>query len=195
MFLLIDNYDSFTWNIYHYIASNKVKVDVIRNDKIDNKIIKKKNYIGIIYSPGPGRPENAGNMMSIINNFHDSIPMLGICLGHQAIGLSFGAKITKMNKVVHGRTDKILKIKKNVLLKNFAHTFSATRYHSLEISNKGLPSNIDVFARTSKRNIMGIKIKKKNIYGLQFHPESIATKNGKQFFINFINECFKIKNK
>ena len=193
MFLLLDNYDSFTWNVYHYLASFKVKVEVYRNDKINIKRIKNKNYIGIVFSPGPGKPENAGKMMEIIREYYRSTPMLGICLGHQAIGLSFGGRIVKMKNVMHGRTDKIKKIKNNVLYKDIPSELLATRYHSLEVCNKKLPKDIEVFARTKKNNIMGIKIKNRNIYGLQFHPESIATDFGKKFFENFVNECKRLK--
>ena len=195
MFLLLDNYDSFTWNIYHYISSFNVRVDVKRNDKINAEKVILKNYNGIIFSPGPGRPENAGNMMNIIENCYNKVPMLGICLGHQAIGKNFGAKIIKMKDVMHGRTDIIEWTKKNPLVKEIPKKFIATRYHSLEISKKNLPSNIEVFAISSKKNIMAIKIKKKNIYGLQFHPESISTLYGKFFFKNFISEYIKIKKK
>ena len=193
MFLLLDNYDSFTWNVYHYLASFNVKVEVYRNDKINIERIKNKNYIGIVFSPGPGKPENAGKMIDIIKEYYKNIPMLGICLGHQAIGLSFGCKIIKMNKVMHGRTDNIKKIKNNALYKGIPNELIATRYHSLEICNKNIPKEVEVFARTKKNNIMGIKIKNKNIYGLQFHPESIETMFGKKFFENFIIECMRLK--
>ena len=193
MFLLLDNYDSFTWNIYHYMRSFDVKVDVIRNDKINSKKVILNNYNGIIFSPGPGRPENSGNMMNIIKDCYVNTPMLGICLGHQAIGMFFGAKIIKMKNVMHGRTDTMKWIKKNSLLKKIPNKFTATRYHSLEICNKNLPSNIEVSAVSSKKNIMAIKIKNKKIYGLQFHPESISTMYGHLFFKNFILECNKIK--
>ena len=193
MFLLLDNYDSFTWNIYHFMSSFDVKVQVLRNDKVNVKKIKEKKYMGIVFSPGPGKPENAGKMMQIIKEYYDFIPMLGICLGHQAIGLCFGAKIIKMKNVMHGRTDTIKKLKNNALLKNIPQRFKATRYHSLEVCRKSIPSNIQIFANTKKNHIMGIKIKNKNIYGLQFHPESIETFNGKLFFKNFIVECKRIR--
>ena len=196
MFLLIDNYDSFTWNIYHYLSSLDIKVEVKRNDKINLKNLGDKKYLGIIFSPGPGRPENAGNMMNIINLYSDNIPMLGICLGHQAIGLHFGAKIIKMKKVMHGRIDLIKKIKNTFFLKNIPKEFIATRYHSLKISNSNIPKQIEIFARSKNNTIMGIKIKNKYIYGLQFHPESIATEYGEIFFKNFASICLSVnKNK
>ena len=192
MLLLLDNYDSFTWNVYHFLKSFKVKVQVVRNNKIkasDNNKFEK--YKGIVFSPGPGKPENAGEMMNIISNYKDKIPMLGICLGHQAIGASFGAKIVKMKKVMHGKTDNITILKNSNIVKNIPNNFIATRYHSLEISNKYLPEEIEVIAENKEKSIMAIKVKNKNIYGLQFHPESIATSNGELFFKNFIKICYK----
>ena len=192
MLLLLDNYDSFTWNVYHFLKSFKVKVQVVRNNKIkasDNNKFEK--YKGIVFSPGPGKPENAGEMMNIISNYKDKIPMLGICLGHQAIGASFGAKIVKMKKVMHGKTDNITILKNSNIIKNIPNNFIATRYHSLEISKKYLPKEIEVLAENKEKTIMAIKVKNKKIYGLQFHPESIATSNGKLFFKNFIKICYK----
>jgi len=192
MLLLLDNYDSFTWNVYHFLKSFKVKVQVVRNNKLkasDNYKFEK--YKGIVFSPGPGKPENAGEMMNIISNYKDKIPMLGICLGHQAIGASFGAKIVKMKKVMHGKTDNITILKNSNIIKNIPNNFIATRYHSLEISNKNLPKEIQVLAENKEKSIMAIKVKNKKIYGLQFHPESIATSNGELFFKNFIKICYK----
>ena len=192
MLLLLDNYDSFTWNVYHFLKSFKVKVQVVRNNKIkasDNNKFEK--YKGIVFSPGPGKPENAGEMMNIISNYKDKIPMLGICLGHQAIGASFGAKIVKMKKVMHGKTDNITILKNSNIIKNIPNNFIATRYHSLEISNKNLPKEIEILAENKEKSIMAIKVKNKKIYGLQFHPESIATSNGELFFKNFIKICYK----
>jgi len=192
MLLLLDNYDSFTWNVYHFLKSFKVKVQVVRNNKLkasDNYKFEK--YKGIVFSPGPGKPENAGEMMNIISNYKDKIPMLGICLGHQAIGASFGAKIVKMKKVMHGKTDNITILKNSNIIKNIPNNFIATRYHSLEISNKNLPKEIEVLAENKEKSIMAIKVKNKQIYGLQFHPESIATSNGELFFKNFIKICYK----
>ena len=192
MLLLLDNYDSFTWNVYHFLKSFKVKVQVVRNNKIkasDNNKFEK--YKGIVFSPGPGKPENAGEMMNIISYYKDKIPMLGICLGHQAIGATFGAKIVKMKKVMHGKTDNITILKNSNIVKNIPNNFIATRYHSLEISNKHLPKEIEVLAQNKEKSIMAIKVKNKKIYGLQFHPESIATSYGELFFKNFIKICYK----
>lgn len=192
MLLLLDNYDSFTWNVYHFLKSFKVKVQVVRNNKLKaSDSYKFEKYKGIVFSPGPGKPENAGEMMNIISNYKDKIPMLGICLGHQAIGASFGAKIVKMKKVMHGKTDNITILKNSNIIKNIPNNFIATRYHSLEISNKNLPKEIEVLAENKEKSIMAIKVKNKKIYGLQFHPESIATSNGELFFKNFIKICYK----
>ena len=192
MIVLIDNYDSFTWNVYHFLKSFKVKVQVVRNNKIKASDINKfEKYKGIVFSPGPGKPESAGEMMNIISNYKNKIPMLGICLGHQAIGASFGAKIVKMKKVMHGKTDNITILKKSNIIKNIPNNFIAARYHSLEISNKFLPKEIEVLDENKEKSIMAIKVKNKKIYGLQFHPESIATSNGELFFKNFIKICYK----
>ena len=192
MFLLLDNYDSFTWNVYHYLKSFKIKVEVKRNDKVNYNNNSFKKYKGIVFSPGPGKPESAGEMMNIIDKYKNKIPMLGICLGHQAIGASFGAKIVKMKKVMHGKTDTITILKSNKnIIKNIPNNFIATRYHSLEISKKHLPKEIEILAQNKEKSIMAIKIKGKKIYGLQFHPESIETLYGKLFFKNFIKICYK----
>lgn len=193
MLLLLDNYDSFTWNVYHFLVCYNVKVEVIRNDKINIKSNSFSKYKGIIFSPGPGKPENAGEMMNIIEKYQNKTPMLGICLGHQAIGACFGASIVKMKKVMHGKTDTIKVIKPNKIFKSLPEKFIATRYHSLEVSKKFLPEKIEIIAKTKTNNIMAIKIRNKKIFGLQFHPESIATEYGKLFFKNFINLCY-IKN-
>ncbi len=191
MFLLIDNYDSFTWNIYHYISILGVKVKVVRNDAVQPKDILKKNYAGLILSPGPGHPEDAGNIVSIIKSCNKRTPILGICLGHQAIGHAYGAKIKKLKNVMHGMTDRITKKKNNIIFKDIPKSFIATRYHSLEISEQKLPKNIEILALSANNVIMAIKIKNKPIYGIQFHPESYATEYGKTIFKNFINTCKK----
>ena len=132
-------------------------------------------------------------MLKIIEKFKIKIPLLGICLGHQALALSFGAKIEKMKQVMHGKTDDILVIKKNKIFQNFPKNFIATRYHSLEVTQKNLPKNIEVLAISKNKTIMALKIKKYNIYGVQFHPESIASQQGDTLFKNFIKLCQKRK--
>ena len=139
--LLIDNYDSFTYNLYHYISRFNKNVDVIRNDKIDSKAILKKNYKKIVISPGPGNPNQAGNCLKIVKDVYKKIPILGVCLGHQIIGQAFGGKIVSARNLMHGKTSKIKHIKKG-LFKNIKNNFEATRYHSLVVDRKRLSKNL-----------------------------------------------------
>ena len=184
--ILIDNYDSFTFNLYHYISSLNIKVDVIRNDKINSKEIIKKRYNKIVISPGPGNPNQSGNCISILKTLHQEIPFLGVCLGHQIIGQVFGSRIIQAKKLMHGKTSKI-RSKKTGILKNLPKTFEATRYHSLIIERKSLSKDLEITAETDDGIIMGVQHKKFNIHGVQFHPESIKTKIGIKILRNFIN--------
>ena len=184
--LLIDNYDSFTFNLYHYLSSLKTKVDVIRNDKITSKEILKNKYDKIVISPGPGNPNQSGNCLNILKTHYKNIPFLGVCLGHQIIGQFFGSKIVQTKKLMHGKTSKI-KSNKIGILKNLPKTFEATRYHSLIIEKKSLSSNLKITAETNDGLIMGVQHKEYNIHGVQFHPESIKTKLGMKILKNFIN--------
>ena len=184
--LLIDNYDSFTFNLYHYISSLKVKVDVVRNDKINTKQILKKKYNKIVISPGPGNPNQAGNCIKIVKSLYKKIPILGVCLGHQIIGQVFGSKIVQAKKLMHGKTSIIFS--KNLgILKNIPSKFEATRYHSLIIDKKTLNKDLILTAKTLDGIVMGIEHKKYNIHGVQFHPESIKTPIGIKILKNFIN--------
>jgi len=184
--LLIDNYDSFTFNLYHYISSLNVKVDVVRNDKINTKQILKKKYNKIVISPGPGNPNQAGNCIKIVNSLYKKIPILGVCLGHQIIGQVFGSKIIQAKKLMHGKTSIIFS--KNLgILKNIPSKFEATRYHSLIIDKKTLNKDLILTAKTSDGIVMGIEHKNYNIHGVQFHPESIKTPIGIKILKNFIN--------
>ena len=184
--LLIDNYDSFTFNLYHYISSLGFKVDVVRNDKITVREIKKNNYNKIVISPGPGNPNQSGNCINILKSLHKEIPFLGVCLGHQIIGQVFGSKIVQAKKLMHGKISKI-KSKKIGILKNLPTTFEATRYHSLIIDKKTLSDNLEITAETDDGLIMGVQHKQYNIHGVQFHPESIKTKFGMKILKNFVN--------
>jgi anthranilate synthase component 2 len=184
--LLIDNYDSFTFNLFHYLSSFKVKVDVIRNDKITSKEIIQKKYNKIVISPGPGNPDQAGNCLKIVKSLYKKIPILGVCLGHQIIGQVFGSKIIQAKKLMHGKTSKIIH-KKNGILRNLPKNFDATRYHSLIIEKKSLSKDLEITAETKDGLIMGVKHKKYNVHGVQFHPESIKTKLGLKILKNFIN--------
>jgi len=184
--ILIDNYDSFTFNLYHYISSLGVTVDVIRNDKITHKQIIKSKYDKIVISPGPGNPDQSGNCIKIVKSLYKKIPILGVCLGHQIIGQVFGSKIIQAKKLMHGKTS-LIKSKKIGILKNLPSTFEATRYHSLIIDKKTLSNELEITAETKDRIIMGVKHKEYNIHGVQFHPESIKTTLGIKILKNFIN--------
>ena len=183
--ILIDNYDSFTFNLYHYLSSLKVNVDVIRNDQITSKEILKKKYNKIVISPGPGNPNQSGNCLQIVKSLYKKIPILGVCLGHQIIGQVFGSKIVQAKKLMHGKTSKIIS-KKTGILKNIPKNFEATRYHSLIIDRKSLSKDLEITAETQDGIIMGIKHKRYNVHGVQFHPESIKTKLGLKILKNFI---------
>jgi len=183
--ILIDNYDSFTFNLYHYLSSLNVKVDVIRNDQITSKEISIKKYHKIVISPGPGNPNQSGNCLKIVKSLYKKIPILGVCLGHQIIGQVFGSKIIQAKKLMHGKTSKIIS-KKTGILKNLPNTFEATRYHSLIIDKRSLSKDLEITAETKDGLIMGVKHKKYNVHGVQFHPESIKTKLGIKILKNFI---------
>ena len=183
--ILIDNYDSFTFNLYHYLSSLKVKVDVIRNDQITSNEILKRKYNKIVISPGPGNPDQSGNCLKIVKSLYKKIPILGVCLGHQIIGQVFGSKIVQAKKLMHGKTSKIIS-KKLGILKNLPKSFEATRYHSLIIDKKTLSKHLEITAESKDGLVMGVQHKKYNVHGVQFHPESIKTKQGIKILKNFI---------
>ncbi len=183
--ILIDNYDSFTFNLYHYLSSLKVKVDVIRNDQITSYEILKKKYNKIVISPGPGNPNQSGNCLKIVKSLYNKIPILGVCLGHQIIGQVFGSKIVQTKKLMHGKTSKIIS-KKLGILKNLPTSFEATRYHSLIIDKKTLSKELEITAESKDGLVMGVQHKKYAVHGVQFHPESIKTKLGIKILKNFI---------
>ena len=183
--ILIDNYDSFTFNLYHYLSSLKVKVDVIRNDQITSNEILKRKYNKIVISPGPGNPNQSGNCLKIVKSLYKRIPILGVCLGHQIIGQVFGSKIVQAKKLMHGKTSKIIS-KKVGILRNLPKSFEATRYHSLIIDKKSLSKHLDITAESKDGLVMGVQHKKYDVHGVQFHPESIKTKLGIKILKNFI---------
>jgi len=190
MILLIDNYDSFTYNLVHYVEELGHKVQVYRNDKISLKKISKLNPKKIIISPGPCTPNEAGICLDLVKRFYDKMPILGVCLGHQSIGQAFGAKIIKASKIMHGKTSKVSNLGSKIF-KGLPSSFEATRYHSLVIENGTLPKNFRVISETidNKKNvIMGIEHENYPCYGVQFHPESIASVPfGKKIMKNFLN--------
>ncbi len=184
--ILIDNYDSFTFNLYHYISSIKnVKVDVLRNDKVDASYIKKNGYKKIVISPGPGNPKQSGNCISIVKNLYKELPILGVCLGHQIIGDVFNTKIIQAKNLMHGKTSIINNYKLGIL-KNLPSKFEATRYHSLIVDKKTLSKELIITAETKNGTIMGLMHKKFSIHGVQFHPESIKTEVGIKIIKNFV---------
>ena len=183
--LLIDNYDSFTFNLFHYISSLNVNVEVVRNDKINSKDVLKKKYDKLVISPGPGNPDQSGNCLDIVRKLYKKIPILGVCLGHQIIGQVFGCKIVQAKKLMHGKTSKIKSMNLGIL-KNLPKNFIATRYHSLVIEKKTLSKELIVTAYSEDSVIMGVMHKKYNIHGVQFHPESIKTTVGMKILENFI---------
>ena len=190
MILLIDNYDSFTYNLVHYVEELGHNVQVYRNDKISLKKIAKLNPKKIIISPGPCTPNEAGICLDLVKRFYDKMPILGVCLGHQSIGQAFGAKIIKASKIMHGKTSKVSNLGSKIF-KGLPTSFEATRYHSLVIKNETLPKNFRVISETidNKKNvIMGIEHENYPCYGVQFHPESIASVPfGKKIMKNFLN--------
>ena len=187
MILLIDNYDSFTFNLAHYVEETGQTVSVLRNDKVTVKDIT--NDIKpskIIISPGPCTPNEAGISMDVIRELYKKLPILGVCLGHQSIGQVFGGKIVQAKNLMHGKTSKI-KHQKKGLFKNIQYNFEATRYHSLIVDRKSFPKDLIITAETKNKTVMGLMHKKYEIHGFQFHPESISTKVGIKLIKNFIS--------
>jgi len=183
--LLIDNYDSFTYNIFHSLSKLGVKVEVYRNDKITLKEILKNKFEKIVISPGPGHPDSSGICINLVKNYYKTIPILGICLGHQIIGAAFGSIIKRAKIIMHGKLSKINHNGSN-LFRKIPKNFYATRYHSLIIDKKTLDKNFEISAITDDNIIMAINHIKYPLYGIQFHPESIKTNFGNVIFKNFL---------
>jgi len=193
MILIIDNYDSFTYNLYQYVGEVYENVKVLRNDEFTIEELKKLPLKGLIISPGPGRPENAGLSTKVIKAFEGIIPILGICLGHQAIGYVYGGKVISAPEIKHGKTS-IIKHNCEDLFENIKDNLQVMRYHSLIVENNSLPEVLSITAKTEDGIIMGIKHKEFPIYGLQFHPESIFTEEGKMMIKNFVEVICNVKN-
>ncbi len=185
MILVIDNYDSFTYNLVQYLGELGETLKVYRNDKISLAQIKKMAPDRIVISPGPGRPENAGISCRVIKEFLGKVPILGVCLGHQCLGYVCGGKIIRAARLMHGKTSMIHHNRKGIF-KGIKNPFEATRYHSLIVSNRNLPAQLEIIAWTKQKEIMGLKHKHFPAWGLQFHPESILTKLGKDILGNFV---------
>ena len=185
MILLLDNYDSFTYNVYQLLCELGAQVEVIRNDKIAVKDIDCSKYNAVVISPGPGMPKDAGITEQLIYELKNKIPILGICLGHQAIGEVFGGKIIRANEIVHGKTSKLHHNEKGIY-KNLAQNVDVGRYHSLIIERETLPDCLEITARADDDCIMGVKHRERLVYGIQFHPESVLTPNGMRIIENFL---------
>lgn len=185
MILLIDNYDSFSYNLYQLVGEISADIKVIRNDALTLDEIKKLSPSHIILSPGPGRPENAGIIIDVVKNIR--VPILGVCLGHQAICAAFGANITYAKKLMHGKQSEILCDNSSPLFKNLPIRFLVGRYHSLVAESATIPADLKIIARALNDNeIMAVQHKDFKIYGVQFHPESILTQHGKTILKNFL---------
>ena len=187
MLLMIDNYDSFTYNLVQYLAEIGQEVKVVRNDKISIEEINKLNPQYIVISPGPCTPNEAGISLELVEAFKGKIPILGVCLGHQSIGQAFGGNIIHAQTIMHGKTSKIFHNNKGVF-RGIKDPFIATRYHSLVIEKQTLPNCFDITAWTDDNEIMGIKHKELAIEGVQFHPESILSEHGHDLLKNFLDQ-------
>ena len=188
MILMIDNYDSFTYNIVQYCRELGADLKIIRNDEMSVEEIEKLNPQKIIISPGPASPDEAGITLEVIRYFQDKLPILGICLGHQSIAQVFGGDVVRATNMMHGKTSTMKQVSECKIFKDLPNTFIATRYHSLIVDKSTLPSNIEatVFSEDD-HEIMALQIKDKDIYGIQFHPESIMSEYGHEMIGNFLN--------
>ena len=185
MLLLIDNYDSFTYNLFQYLSELREEVVTYRNDGITPEEVEKLAPAHIVISPGPGRPEDAGNCNDIIRRVGERIPILGVCLGHQCIGQAYGADVIRANEIKHGKVSSIIHDGKGIF-RGLPNPFTAVRYHSLAIKKETLPDSLVISARTENGIIMGVRHEKFPVEGVQFHPESYLTKNGKDLLKNFL---------
>ncbi len=184
MILLIDNYDSFTYNLAQFLGQLGENLEVRRNDQITLDQIAAKKPQRIVISPGPGEPQNAGICIDVIRQFTGKIPILGVCLGHQAIGYAFGGKVVRAPALMHGKTSRIHHDSKTIFRK-LPQDFVATRYHSLIVQKKGLPRELEISAETDGL-VMGLRHRKVPLEGVQFHPESVLTEVGMQLLRNFL---------
>ena len=186
MILLIDNYDSFTYNLYQYMGIFREDIEVVRNDKITIEKIRRMAPEKIVLSPGPKSPKEAGICIDAVREFYDKIPILGICLGHQSIGEAFGATVSYAKKIFHGKQSEITHTGDSVFT-GIDSPIKVARYHSLAVKKEGLPDCLRILAETDDGEIMAMRHKEYPVVGLQFHPESIYTEHGKRMLENFIN--------
>lgn len=192
MILMIDNYDSFTYNLYQYVGEIYKDIKVVRNDAVTIEDIGKMDLEGIIISPGPGTPEEAGISIEVIKEFSGIVPILGICLGHQSIAAACGGKVVRADKIMHGKTS-IIKHNGKDIFEGIKNNLKVMRYHSLIAKKETLPEVLEVTAETADGVIMGIKHKEFKVYGLQFHPESYFTECGREIIKNFLGGICNVK--
>ena len=185
MIIMIDNYDSFTYNLVQYLRQLDADVKVVRNDAVSIEELSSWNPSGIVISPGPGRPESAGVSLSLVKRFSGTIPILGVCLGHQVIAEAFGGKVVPAKKIMHGKTSTITADEKTVF-QGIRNPFTAMRYHSLAVSKKDFPECLEISAESDDGEIMGLRHREHPTEGIQFHPESIMTSVGKRILRNFL---------
>lgn len=193
MLLMIDNYDSFVYNLVRYFEEIGEEVEVVRNDKIDLEYIDSNKYSGIIISPGPKNPKESGLCLDIIDKFKGEIPILGICLGHQCVGHYFGSEIVKGTKPMHGKISEITHDNTGIFY-GVKNPLKVTRYHSLVVKKEELPKELAITAQTSDEVIMGIRHNNLPVYGVQFHPEAELTEEGHKILKNFVLECKRFRN-
>jgi len=186
MVLMIDNYDSFTYNLVQYIGELGREIRVIRNDEMALEEAVKIACSHVIVSPGPGRPDTAGISVDMIRHFAGKVPILGVCLGHQCIGQAFGGTVGRAERLMHGKTSQVYH-HGNGIFQGIPNPFTATRYHSLIVREESMPEDVKVTAYTSEGEVMGIRVKDASVTGVQFHPESILTEHGRMLLGNFLN--------
>ena len=187
--LMIDNYDSFTYNLVQYLGELGAEIDVVRNDALTVDALAERGGQGLVISPGPGEPDDAGISVAAVSHFADrGVPVLGVCLGHQSIGRAFGARIVRARSIMHGKISEVSHDGKGVF-EGLPNPFEATRYHSLVIEESSVPKELEISARTSDSEIMGVRHRTLPVEGVQFHPESIMTGEGKRLLGNFLARC------
>lgn len=186
MILMIDNYDSFTYNLVQYLGVLGADVEVRRNDQTSLEEIQAMAPERLVISPGPGVPQSAGIIVSLIQHFHEKLPILGVCLGHQAVGVAFGGRIVRAAQLMHGKVSQIYHDGRGVF-HDVSDPFVATRYHSLAVEGESLPSCLEISAKTEDGEIMGLRHRDYPVHGIQFHPESILTEEGMNILQNFLD--------
>ena len=192
MILLIDNYDSFAYNLFQLIGEVNSDIAVYRNDKIGIDEIKDMNPEAIILSPGPGKPENAGICIDVVKEFYDKIPILGVCLGHQAICTAFGATVSYAKRLMHGKSS-LISLNDDSIFEGLSDEISVGRYHSLSLVEDTLPDSLEIISKANDDGeVMAVRHKEFNVYGLQFHPESILTPDGLTIIENFLKESERV---